>query len=89
MRNTIIAIGFLVFGVLIGLLVGYINSDVSVRTVHYPYTQVHNYDYILELKAIDSVEQVFIYDNNHKPLGNFNVNNPDSLKIILNTVNFK
>jgi hypothetical protein len=87
MRNTIVAIGFLVFGVLIGLLVGYMNSDVCVRTVNYPYYPVHQYDYILEVEAGDSIEHMFIYDNNHQPVGDYYTSSPDSLQIIIDDDN--
>jgi hypothetical protein len=56
----------------------------------YDYTRsklptVHQYDYIIEVDATDSVEIFHLYDNYHNEIGAFS--NTDSLKTLINEDN--
>jgi hypothetical protein len=82
-NRIVIAIAML----FVGGSLGYIIGDMYHPTTIVDYPVIHNYDYILEVKATDSIEHIFIYDINHAPVGDFYTSNPDSLQIIIDDDN--
>lgn len=48
---------------------------------------LHQYDYVLEVDATDSVEIFHIFDNRHYSVGSFMSTHSDSLQIIIDQDN--